>query len=388
MKSRKFVLPTLYCHNKAGKVKQWNIEVINDVVPIIQSSAGLVDGKKQVDKVEVEDGKNIGRANETTPWAQACFEAESKWKKKLDKGYTEEELDEVGKGEGQNEGKYPLPMLAKKYLEELPNIEFPVIAQNKLNGIRCRTGIIDGEFVMWSRASKPMPVVMEKFKAALMPILKMLNAQYPNAHLDGELFCRGIPLQTINSGVKAKNEITDKLEYHIYDIAEPSLEQNIRDEARIALLAGLPKDSIIVCVPSVVCYNDEEVQKELNRAIKEKYEGLIIRLFNGGVSKYLNRHRSDALLKLKKFYDKEYSIIGGKTGKGRYKGAVVFQCITEKGSVFEVTPIGTMEQRRSWYNELDTFIGKQITIRYQEFSKDDIPTILTGLDAAVIREFS
>ncbi len=386
-----FKLPTLYCHSKAGKVKQWDISAISGVdrpngICVIQTIHGYVDGKKQVSEVEVTEGKNIGKVNETTPWVQACFEAESKWKKQIDKGYTEVQLDEVEEGEEQNEGKYPLPMLAKEYLDNLHDITFPVKVQKKLNGIRGRSGIIDGQFAMWSRKAKLYPVMMERFEKSVVPLLKKLNEKYPNANLDGEFYCHGLSLQTINSGVKKKNEITDQIKYHIYDIAEPSLEQHERDLIRAELLAKL-NDDLIVYVESVECANDKEVQIQLKDARVHKYEGVIVRKMFGEDSKYLNRHRSDGLLKLKEFHDKEYSIIGGKEGKGKFKGSVTFRCITEDGKEFDVVPTGSMEERRTWFKELDSFIGKKITIRYQDLSEDGIPTILTGLDAAVIRDY-
>jgi DNA ligase-1 len=381
-------LPTLYSHSKSGKVKQWDIQVAKKgAIAIIRTSAGYTDGKKQEYDVEVLEGKNLDRSNATDAWGQACFEAESKWKKQIDKGYTEIALEAVEEGEEQLEGKYPLPMLAKEYLDYLHDVEFPVLTQKKLNGIRGRSGTVDGKFVMWSRKAKLYTVMMERFEASIVPILKQLNAMYPNAHLDGEFFCHGLALQTINSGVKKANEITERIQYHIYDIAEPSLTQEEREEARIALLANLPKDGIVVCVPSIKCADDKEVQKQLKVAIDQKYEGLIVRKLKGEGSKYLNRHRSNGLLKLKKFHDGEYRIIGGKDGKGKFKGSVIFRCITDDGKEFDVNPTGTMEERRQWFNELDSFIGKQITVRYQDLSNDGIPTILTGIDAAVIRDY-
>lgn len=380
-------LPTLYCHSKKGKVKQWDTAVImRDNMAIIQSWAGYTDGKKQLAEVEVTEGKNLGKANETTVWEQACFEAESRWKKKIDSGYTEVALEQVEEGEEQNEGKYPLPMLAKEYLEELDDVIFPVVTQAKHNGVRCRAGFIDGQFVMWSRKGKVYTVMMEHFRDAVVPILNQLNRMYPNAHLDGEFYCHGLHLQTINSGVKAKNEITEQIQYHIYDIAEPTLTQEEREKARFALLAGLPTNGLVVCAESVFCNSDEEVQLELKRRRDQKYEGLIVRL-TGENSTYLNRHRSNSLLKLKEFMDKEFRIIGGFQGKGKYKGTVIFTCITEDGKPFDVTPMGTMEQRRQWFKELDTFIGKYLTVRFQEYSKDGIPVILKGIDAAVVRDY-
>lgn len=389
----KIELPTLYSHSKMGKVKQWDICVLKqENFSILRVSSGYVDGKKQVFDTEIAEGKNIGRSNATDHWAQACAEAQSKWKKQLDKGYTEVQLEQVAAGEEQNEGKYPLPMLAKEYLDNLADIDFAgkvkVKVQAKLNGIRGRAGIVDGAFAMWSRKAKLYQVMMERFEAVLTPLLNKLNETYPGAHFDGEFYSHGLALQTINSGVKKQNEITEKIKYHIYDVAIPELDQEERDVIRKSILSELPADGLLVCVETIECQSDTEVQAELVRRRAQGYEGVIIRKSHGDDSKYLNRHRSNGLLKLKQFTDREYLIIGGSQGKGKFLGAVIFKCITDDGKEFDVMPTGTMEQRRQWFKELNSFIGKNLTVRYQDLSIDGVPTILTGIDAeAIVRDY-
>ena len=101
---------TLYGLSSSGKIKQWDIRVESDSndVPVIIISNGYIDGKKKDSVKKVSSGKNVGRANETTPFEQACSEAQSKWQKQIDKGYCEDK-DRVD---------VPvLPMLAQKYKE-------------------------------------------------------------------------------------------------------------------------------------------------------------------------------------------------------------------------------------------------------------------------------
>ena len=80
---------TLYTINANNKVKIWTISVkgTKDLANIIINT-GLENGKMTVFTSEINKGKNIGKANETTPLDQAISEAKSKYNKKLDAGYT------------------------------------------------------------------------------------------------------------------------------------------------------------------------------------------------------------------------------------------------------------------------------------------------------------
>ena len=73
----------LYGLDKSGKYKVWSIWTEGPELYIMH---GAENGKMQA-KCEIVQGKNIGRSNETSPEQQAELEAESRYKKQLDKGY-------------------------------------------------------------------------------------------------------------------------------------------------------------------------------------------------------------------------------------------------------------------------------------------------------------
>ncbi|MGD9697588.1 hypothetical protein [Acinetobacter sp.] len=81
--------------------------LVEDGSNIIKRSWGL-EGKKQQDMEKEVQGKNIGKANETSPHEQACIEAEAIVTRKIKEGYRA-----VGDTEAQAESKvfqfYPLP---------------------------------------------------------------------------------------------------------------------------------------------------------------------------------------------------------------------------------------------------------------------------------------
>ena len=115
----------LYGLDKSGKYKVWSIWTEGPELYIMH---GAENGKMQA-KCEIVQGKNIGRANETTPEQQAELEAESRYKKQLDKGYrsTKEELVELPL----------LPMLAADYLKQGHRIKYPCFGSPKMDGVRC-----------------------------------------------------------------------------------------------------------------------------------------------------------------------------------------------------------------------------------------------------------
>lgn len=122
--------PTLYKKSSTGKTSEWTICARHT-----QDGAdynvvhGYVDGKKQSTTVQVDSGKNIGKKNETSAYEQACAEAESKWKKQLDKGYVEDcsSVDSV-------KAERISPMLAYSYDDHPKKIKWPCYWQPKLDG--------------------------------------------------------------------------------------------------------------------------------------------------------------------------------------------------------------------------------------------------------------
>ena len=104
-------LPTLYGKAPNGKIKEWSIRVVRlgDETCYIETQHGYEDGQKQLDSRAVTEGKNIGRANETSVYEQACSEAKSAHSRKKDSGYVEDK-DKIPSA---SDGNF-LPMLAHR----------------------------------------------------------------------------------------------------------------------------------------------------------------------------------------------------------------------------------------------------------------------------------
>ena len=81
---------TLYKKTSTGAIQQWSIKATNiNNIACIVSNYGQVGGKIQESIEQVLQGKNEGKANETTAYEQAISQAESTWKKQLKKGYVD-----------------------------------------------------------------------------------------------------------------------------------------------------------------------------------------------------------------------------------------------------------------------------------------------------------
>ena len=65
--------------------------------------------------------------------------------------------------------------------------------------------------------------------------------------------------------------------------------------------------------------------------------------------------------------------MGGKEGVGRDKGCVTFRCKMNGGIEFDVKPMGTVKQRKAWFKDIKSLVGKMCTVRFQEYTKDNVP---------------
>ena len=109
--------------------------------------------------------------------------------------------------------------------------------------------------------------------------------------------------------------------------------------------------------------------------IKQNYEGIMIRNTNGV---YKLKFRSNDLIKLKPFLDAEYKIVDFTDGVGRDKGCVIWICENKNGDTFRCRPNGSLEERQSLFENGKKYIGKYLTVRYQELV-DDIPRFGIGI---------
>jgi len=381
----------VYGITKKGKIKVWSCEVhmVDAVVAQMTiANRSSLNGKEILRHYLFDVGKNIGKANETTPFEQACSEAESRYRKQFDKGYTVEMPDPATAIKCNALG-LPQPMLAKPCKEWDSAIEGTAWVQPKLDGHRAIVTRVDGELIMYSRQGKRIETMQH--------ILDYIDCDmdlYSGCFLDGELYLHGERLQDIGSLIKKQHDKSVDVQYHVYDAfwtAPQILHQRRYPNSMQHMPYGERRDVLGNMFPKAPFFPDDipvklvdtreisswerwDINDIAQEFISKGYEGAIIRLDEA----YEPGFRSDGLLKVKLFDDSEYKIIDVVEGKDRKVNDVdlkvaCFICEMQNGKTFETVSFGDMYEKDRTWHERSNYIGKIVTVKHSGFTKDGIP---------------
>ena len=311
-------------------------------------------------------------------------------------------------------------------------ITFPCFVQPKLDGLRCvsyATRRVPGggggngndatTAVTLQSRTGAFFTGLPHIAAALRPYL----SQHPSVVIDGELYTDQMPFEEL-AGLIKKKKITDddvarlkKVKYHVYDIYDHA-RHNMPYSERMGVLAAAVRrcgcvandtfsagvaaaaaggrmlrsasatttvvttdDAATAAAAAVVLVRTEKVaalsdfRRLFAEFVEAGYEGIMLR---NAAGVYRANYRSNDLQKYKEFMEDEYRIIDFKEGEGRDAGAVIWVCETADGKEFTVRPRGTMQQRREWFNDGAKYIGKNLTVVYQELTEDGKPRFPVG----------
>mgnify|MGYP000866727162 CR=1 FL=1 len=359
-------LPTLYALSSNGKAKEWEIYIKHneDKTYTIVRKYGYIDGKKQISENNITSGKNIGKKNETSIEEQANNESKSLWLKQKQKGYSESI---------ETEQQIPLPMLAHDYNKRGKDIKMPCFVQPKLDGVRMIATKTNSVIKLFSRTGKVIHH-MEHISKDLNETL----TDNENIYIDGELFTFDLKFEEISGLCRTSKKLDKnrfKIKFHVFDIFDLS-KPDENNDSRLKKLCELQSTSNITIVKTSFIKNSGQIQKMHDAFVQDGYEGLILRNING---KYSPNYRSKDLQKLKTFQDKEYEICGGHEGQGDDVGTVIFQCKDINDNKFHVRPRGTREIRKEYWANLDTYIGKKLSVRYQNLTEYGVPRFGVGI---------
>lgn len=364
-------LPTLFKKTSTGAIQMWSIGVDKNVIIV---NHGQVDGKIQRNEETIKEGKNIGKANETTSSEQALAEATSKWESKIKKGYVED-LQRASNGETDIEGGFN-PMLAHKFADQGHKIRYPAFTQPKLNGHRCLAVIEDGRATLWSRTRKPI--------TSCPHIIKELEAVYPKGYheKDGELYNHAYKdkFEELASLIRQEVPATNctEVQYHMYDNPTVKLGFDSRIEVLANELHSFEKSTAplkYLFLTNTLLVEDEEV-------MIAAFEDFLKAGFEGGMARnsaglYVGK-RSYDLQKIKEFQDDDYPIVDIKEGRGGYAGCGIFICKALNGDTFDVKMRGPRERLKEFLDNPKTWKDKTLVVKYQYISKYGIPIFPVG----------
>ena len=355
-------LDTLYKKDNNDGIRQWTVEVN---ATGYRTHSGLVGGKIVTSEWFKVMATNVGRANHRALDEQALFEAQARWQKKVDSGYSPNE-------ESCNTATVKIsPMLAKKWEDRQSKISFPLASQPKLDGMRCW---IDAHGA-WTRNGKRWMTV-----EFLTKELKGFFDSHPHAILDGELYSHELKhdFNKISSLIKKTKptaadleECESKIKYHIYDCVIHPMKTSpftSRIESVREIVQRLPQN--FVAVPTTIANDQTELDALYGEYLEDGFEGQMVRLPD---SPYEFK-RSANLLKRKEFQDEEYEILEIGEGNGNKSGMAGFAvCRHPDGRTFNSNIKGNHDFLKDLLQNREAYVGTFATCTYFNLTPDGIP---------------
>lgn len=347
-------MKTLYSKSSTGALLLWQIAV--DGASYIVTH-GQLNGKMQT-KVTKTKAKNTGKLNATTPEQQAIVESDAKFELQKKKGYyltKEEALSHIECN----------PMTLQKWAEHADKITYPCHSQHKLNGSRfLYTAAGDGVSKSGEPVSFPKHIQDE-----INVLVNNLNEKFRG--FDGEMYSGlisegGLSLQRIISAFRKPNADTPRIQYHIYDICDPTETFGQRAESLEelkTLIKQLGLNHIVTEMPRI-CLSKNDVEDLFKQDVAQGYEGSVARNRKG---MYTFGKRSYDNLKLKPRQTCEAKVISveeDKSAQGvlncKLENGVEFKCLMKKDSALDIN--------LRLYNNALSLVNKFIEIEFEELS--------------------
>jgi DNA ligase-1 len=308
---------------KKNRFTDIHVEKLKDGTADIVKSTGVIGTDKAV----------VSRTNVKTGYEKALVRAQTMWNNEQTR------CTEI------------LPMLANKWEEREKHITEPFYVQPKLDGVR----LLVSNKGCFSRTGKPVQGVEHLTRG-------LKDGEY----LDGECYAPDKTFEEITSLFKTNPR---DLEFHVFDyfdLKHPNLSFEERKKR--------------VTVETFLVKKKTDVKGYHDLFVNQGYEGIMIREAS---SIYEIGKRSNYLLKYKAFQTEEYPIIDVKEGTGREKGTAIWVCRVGEHT-FSAKPEGTIEVRRRFLEEKEKYIGKPLTVRFQNLTALGVPRFPVGV---IVREY-
>lgn len=402
----------LYKKDSKGEILIWKI---NDVDGGLLIQSGKFNGKLIGTRINITEGKNVGKSNETTVKEQIESEIQSLVNRKKRQGYKSlNDIDSentrgfidletilkkyLPKDSTDLDGNLK-PMKCQQYYRSKPNwtdpkgkvwkdrkyyyllnpyvekeknaiiIKFPCLIQPKINGVRATVSRDDnGQIQILSKEGLKynVPHIEQDFKN--LPFVFNEDGEDIDIIYDGELYIHGEPLQNIVSAVKSNNMFSNNITFEVFDIIVFN-KSNIQRIKLLKHLLDICPTAYINRVSSYQTTNDNSVQNFTDRFIKEGYEGSILRDPN---ALYQAGKRPMTIVKLKRIISKEF-IINDIIPQEKDPELGMYQCITPEGEYFNVTAtVSTLAKEAMLVNKRN-YIDKMLTCEFYEYTDKGIP---------------
>lgn len=193
------------------------------------------------------------------------------------------------------------------------------------------------------------------------------TANWPKVAIDGELWMGRGQFEKVSSLVRRKKtdpDAWDKVRFMVFDLPDHKGSFNDRLAKMHHLISTADSKSMALIkqekVVSLAALDDR-----LERVVKRKGEGLMLHHQDS----IYHQGRSKQLMKLKKHYDAEATVIAHLPGKGKYKNQMGSLLVTTTDGVSFKIGSGFSDQQR----RVPPPIGSVITFKYYAKTKNGVP---------------
>lgn len=276
------------------------------------------------------------------------------------------------------------PLLAEK--ADLDNINYPVLGSPKYDGFRC---IITAGGLPMSRNMKPIrnSFVYGKLREMSLPQFDGELLTYTNGKLDD--------FNVVQSKLSSQSGMPE-FKYMVFDeYSQPNADFQTRSFNVRGWFDANPGNKYLDRVFQVQLNNQEEMLDFEATCLSQGWEGIMLRSFEGKYKMGRSTVKEGILLKVKRFFDDEATIIGftelqhnaneavenvlGYTERSSHKDNMVGMGVLGKFTVSWGTvefDIGTgfdQNQREQYWKDQKKLMGKTITFKYQSLGPNGKP---------------
>ncbi|WP_372759802.1 DNA ligase [Pseudoalteromonas sp.] len=199
------------------------------------------------------------------------------------------------------------------------------------------------------------------------------TAPLPDVWLDGELWSKHQQFATLSGIVRThipNNHDWQTVSYQVFDMPNAKLPFSRRYQNYTTLISQLNAPHI-QAVKQHQFANNQLLTQYFEQITAQGGEGVMLHL---AAAKH-TVGRSDALLKLKPYFDAEATVVAHLPGKGKYQGQLgALRVTTSQGLLFSIGTGFSDAERSTPPN-----IGSTITYRYHGFTKNGLPRFASFL---------
>lgn len=301
------------------------------------------------------------------------------------------------------------PMKCQKF--QIGKMQYPCLIQPKINGVRAvimleekePEGLFDYDIVTIDNVNYKVVIKTKEglqYKIShIEDVFRRLYNEFPkykNIVFDGEIYIKDAKVTTIGGAARnIQNEYHHALQFVNFDLSISDL----NNQERIVLMDKIWSDYIsttneythkdvfvsicnashnvwhgfnVIVLHTDECHNDNHALQYMEDALKEGFEGAVVRDSNAD---YKFGSRPQTMMKLKKFEDAEFKCVDYKwsgSPDDKVGFSVVLVCQNDINDLtFESTVVGTTEERKQLIDNPP--IGKMVTIKFYERTKNGIP---------------